>query len=238
VDPRQSALSENNSTPRDGFSALSTKTGIPAKSLNVAIGCVGSPGSGKSTYALARAIEYARVLPAYCVAHDIGWKLPDTFPNGQETGVIRHDSFNAAQSRLATDPRGVHCIATRDAGTVIQFAQKIGKASLDSNSGTHGIPVIILIDEVVSAEDAGPYRLGDTIKDLFALRRHANLGVIWTAQSPRLCHFQMLGLGTELVVFKLHHRKDLDALADVGFSGEELDTIKALPPHKWIVKRW
>lgn len=204
----------------------------------MAIGVVGAPGSGKSTYALARAIEYSRSLPAYCIAHDLGWKLPDKFPNGRETGVIRHDSFNSAQQRLSTDARGVHCITTRDAGSVIEYAKKIGKASLDSNAGTHGVPVIILIDEVVSAEDAGPYRLGDSIKDLFALRRHFNLGVIWTAQSPRLCHYQMLGLGTELIIFKLHHKKDFDALADVGLSGPELDTIRNLPPYKWVVKKW
>lgn len=210
--------------------------GIVARSFNVCIGVLGSPGTGKSTYALARAIEYGKT-PAYLLAHDQGWKLPDNLPNGRPTGLKRYQNFGEAQRGLASEPGGVHCISTvnGDAGQVIEYGVKLSAAALRANGGKGGPPTIILIDEVVSAADANPYRLGEGIRQSMALRRHQNVGIIWTAQSPRLCHYQMLAMGTELVCFRLHHKKDLDALEQVGLSDIQLDTIRTLPDHHFII---
>jgi len=210
-------------------------TGIAARTLNVAIGCVGAPGTGKSTYALARLLEYGRILPAYCIAHDVGWKLPDTLPGGRQTGIIRHDSFSSAQSRLASDPRGVHAITCTDAGPVIEYGMKLAGESLRKNNGVSGFPVMIMIDEIVSMSGATPNRFEQLIKEMLVLRRHKNIGILWTAQSPRLCHNQLLGQATEIIVFRLNHKKDFDTLADVGFSDKELDVIRSLPDFHYII---
>lgn len=182
-------------------------------------------------------MEYGRI-PAYCLAHDLGWKLPNTLPDGRETFIRRHDSIRAAQQQLASDPRGIHSISCLDAGEVIEYGTRLSSASLASGNGHFGIPTVILIDEIVSAQDANPYRLGEGIRKALALRRHAHIGLLWTTQSPRLCHFQMLGLSTEIVAFRLHHKKDLDILGEVGFTPQELDTIRTLPNYHYIVRKF
>jgi hypothetical protein len=136
---------------------------------------------------------------------------------------------------MASDPRGVNCIATTDAGPVVEYASKYSGESLKRNGGKSGIPSIVLIDEIVSAADANQYRLGQGLKDILALRRHRNVGIIWTSQSPRLCHYQLMAMGTELVIFRLHHKKDLDELAKVGLTPQEIDKVTKLPDHHHIV---
>jgi hypothetical protein len=180
-------------------------------------------------------LEYGRTLPAYCLAHDVNWKLPDALPSGRPSGIVRHDSLGAAQSRLATDPRGVHSISCSDAEPVISLAIRIAAESLKQNEGRCGIPAFILIDEIVSAAGASPYRFGEQMKEMLATRRHKNIGLMWTAQSPRLVNNQMMGLATEIICFRLNHKRDLDSLEEVGFTVEELDVIRALPDHHYII---
>jgi hypothetical protein len=210
-------------------------SGIPAKSFNVCVGVLGAPGTGKSTYGLARAIEYGRKVPAYVFAHDLGYKLPDTLPGGRPARLKRYERISDAARGMATDPGGVNCIATPDAGPVFEYASKYAAESLRRNNGNSGIPCIVLIDEIVSAADANAYRLGGGIKELLALRRHRNVGIIWTCQSPRLCHYQLMAMGTELVIFRLQHKKDLDAIEQAGIEPAVIDTIRTLPDHHYVV---
>ena len=124
-----------------------------------------------------------------------------------------------------------------DAGEVIEYGKKVAAAGLLANQGRGGPPCIILIDEIVSAADANPYRLGEGLRQGLALRRHKNIGLVWTAQSPNLCHHQLLALGTELVVFRLFSKRDLDTLETVGFTDAELDTIRTLQDYHYIIKK-
>jgi hypothetical protein len=173
---------------------------------------------------------------AYVLAHDLGWKLPERFPDGKPTGIKRYDSIAAARNALASDARGVHCVATLDAGEVIALGHQIAKKSLDQNQGTSGIPVVVLIDEMVSAADANPYRLQQAMRESLALRRHRHTGIVWTSQSPNLCHYQMMAIGTELVVFRLTNESDLKPLMRAGMSEQECEVVKTLPDHQYIVK--
>jgi hypothetical protein len=210
---------------------------VEIRSFNVCIGVVGAPGSGKSTYALARAMQYGR-RGAYIMAHDLGFKLPDKLPGGKDTGIVRYDDVDQCKEAMESDASGIHCMSTMDADEVIVEAQRVAKSSLEAHGGTRGNPVVVLIDEVVSLSNSDPYRLDGELKRALALRRHDNVGYIWTCQSPNLCHYQMIGIGTELVVFRLYHKKDLDQLERVGFTPHEIDTVKALPDHAYIVKEF
>jgi hypothetical protein len=210
--------------------------GVPRGSFNVCIGVLGAVGSGKSTYAIARAMQYAQ-QPAYVFAHDLGWKIPETLPDGRPTGVIRHDSIDECVAQLRKDPRGIHCIGTEDAGEIVDLAIATADRSLMANERRGGIPAVVLIDESVSAGDADPYRLGSSLKSAMALRRHKNIGIIWTSQSPNIVHYQMMSIGSELVVFRLKNKRDLTPLMNAGFSEEEIQTITELPDYSYIVHR-
>lgn len=222
-------ISPESETPRP------TAHGIERGSFNVCIGVVGAPGSGKSTYALARATQLSRESRAYLLVHDLGHKLPDRFPGGQPTGIVRHDSVEECRDRLRNDPRGAHCIPTEDAEDVIDLACEVAQQSMDDHGG-RGYPAIVLIDEAVSAADTNPYRLGSALKQTMALRRHRNVGILWTSQSPNLCHYQMLCIGTEIVSFRLYHAKDFAALERAGFSPQELAAIRTLKNYHWVRK--
>lgn len=179
-------------------------------------------------------MQYAK-QPAYVFAHDLQWKIPDALPDGRPTGIVRHDSLGACVTTLRSDPTGIHCVATEDAGDVVELAIRTADTSLKRNEGRGGIPGLVLIDEIVSAADADSYRLGGPLKQAMALRRHLNIGIIWTSQSPNLCHYQMMAIGSELVIFRLTNKRDIKPLMDAGVSPEEIALIKELPDYHYII---
>jgi len=44
-----------------------------------------------------------------------------------------------------------------------------------------------------------------------------------------------MAMGTELVIFRLQHKKDLDAIEQAGIEPATIDTIRKLPDHHYIV---
>jgi hypothetical protein len=205
-------------------------------SVNHAIGALGVPGTGKSTWALHRVRTLQHELRCYAVAHDPSFRLPDEFPNGQPSGVRRFGSVSEARATIATDPRGVIAIATADAGEVVDFACEISDASMKANSDD-GQPCIVLVDEIVSAEQASSYRLGEQFRQLLALRRWKHVGVVWTSQSPQLCHYQLLSLSTELALFRVTDKRALRRLVEAGVDEETVNLLPRLPDHKCYVVR-
>lgn len=128
-------------------------------------------------------------------------------------------------------------MATLDAQDAVALATALSAASLKEHGGEYGFPALVLVDEVVSAADANPYRLGLALRETMALRRHRHVGLVWTCQSPNLAHYQMLCIGTELVVFRLTNERDLTPLQRAGFSDEELYTVRNLPNYSYVVHR-
>jgi hypothetical protein len=191
------------------------------------------PGTGKSCYALSRTAELAR-QPAYVVAHDPGWRLPSVLPAGMGSVCVRrHETVYEASRALASDARGVHVVATSSADEVIELGVKLGEASLKAAGEKPAVPVVVLIDEAVSMSSHAHY-LEDKLKELLALRRHKHVGLVWTCQSPRLAHNQLLTLSTELVLFRLQHQKDFTALENAGVSAEVLARVPTLANHDYI----
>lgn len=202
----------------------------PNGKWNHLIGAVGVPGSGKTTWAAARAMELGRA--SYVLAHDPGWRIPDTLPNGKSTGIKRHESIEEARAALAKDPKGIHAIAVADSMEVINFGGEVAAASLEANKG---IPVTVLMDEAVASSDADTYRLGPELRQFIALRRHKNVGLIYTGQSPEFFHKALLTQSTELAIFRL--RFGFDRLETLGFTPDEITKIKNLPNYQFVFKR-
>lgn len=210
--------------------------GVARGEWNHAVVVLGVPGTGKSTWALQRALQLGRT-PAYVLAHDPAWRLPDKLPNGRPSGIQRHETIAQVQHALATAPAGVHAVACADGGEVVRAGVQLGKASLTAGGEQRGVPVVVLLDEAVATAGASPHRLGDELRELLATRRHLHVAIIITAQSPNLTHYAFLGLATELVVFRLVDDRSLAALERVGVPREKLSQIRALPNFRAITHR-
>ena len=223
---------------------------VPHRAWNVNKGFIGEPETGKSTVASALAADYAR--SCYVLAHDLNFSIPDKLPTGRELEVHRHllpEQAGASLSRPETS-RGIHAIASSDAGEVIDLAYRVSLANLGGQkvplneeltryhwtgtTRTEAVPVVVYVDELVNAIDATPYRLGDVAKDLLSQRRHRHVGLIWTTQSPRLVHYQFVSLCTSLVLFRVSQEDDLKALAKAGVPREILQQLPGLPLHHFI----
>lgn len=70
-----------------------------------------------------------------------------------------------------------------------------------------------------------------------ALRRHQHTAIIITAQDPRLIHYAMVGLATELVVFQLNDESALGALSRMGMPAEDVARVRSLPKYEFIVHK-
>lgn len=207
-------------------------------SVNVSIGAIGVPGTGKSTWALWRVRCLQAELGAYAVAHDPSYRLPDAFPNGKPSGIRRFNSVADARAALASDPTGVLAIATVDAGEVLKLGVETSKESLKRGGDQNATPCIVLVDEIVAAEQAGAYRLGDQFRESLALRRHQHLALVWTTQSPQLAHYQLLSLGTELALFRVTDERALKRIEQAGVPHAIVVQLPKLPDHKCIVHKF
>jgi hypothetical protein len=167
------------------------------------------------------------------VCHSAGW-IKDRLPDGRSANIVRHESIDAFLECLQVSGKGIHVIAVEDAGEVVNVGWRMAELSLELNGGDKGTPVIVFIDEAVAADDIDTYRLSGNMKKLIALRRHKNVGLVFTTQSPQLCHYQMFALCTELALFRVKHRKALNKLLDVGIDPDIVERMPMLPNHHYI----
>lgn len=196
---------------------------------------MGRPGTGKSQFATRLALEYASKPGCYIVAHDVNWRLPAKLHDGKVTGIRRHKSVAEVTAALASrDPRGIHCVPSSDAGPVIEIARATSAASLEKHADETGYPAIVLIDEIVAAGMCKPAYLADPMVQLITQRRHYNVGLIWTCQSARMVHNQLISLATTLFIFKLTDKKDFDRLEEAGISPEVCEQVRKLPNYKHV----
>lgn len=197
---------------------------------------LGKPGSGKSQHAVRLALGFAAKPGCYIVAHDVGWRLPETLHDGTRTGIQRHESVKEAAGAFG-DPRrarGIHCVPSESAADCVQLAEALAEASLEAHGGESGYPSLVLIDEVVAAQMCDPNKLAPAMRHLLTLRRHKNVGLLWTCQSARMVHNQLLTLATELYVFRLTDKRDLDRLREAGVEEGLVQQVSKLPPYKSV----
>jgi len=184
-------------------------------------------------YALKRCLEFAK-QPCYVIAHDVGWKIEETLPGGASSHVRRFSTVAEAREAFQQDPRGVFSISSDDAAEVHAFAKDAAHASLEQHGGTKGHPVVLFIDEVVSAGVCDANSMEPGFRRLIAERRHHHVGIISTCQSARMVNNQMLGLSTELVLFQLTMEKDLKRLSESGVPEDVVAQIPKLGRFQYL----
>lgn len=135
----------------------------------------------------------------------------------------------------ARTARGIHCVPSDDAEEVISVADGVAEASLQAHGGDAGYPALVLLDEVVAAGVCRPNYLSESMQHLLTMRRHKNVGVVWTCQTARLVHNQMIGLATELHIYRLTNERDLDRLRENSIPEDCIDAIRQLPDFQCVV---
>lgn len=105
---------------------------------------------------------------------------------------------------------------------------------MEAHGGDRGYPSLAFLDEVVAAGVCRPNYLSPSMQHLLTLRRHKNVGVVWTCQTARMVHNQLLTLATELYIFRLTDRRDFDRLEEAGLDPKCIAAIGQLPPYKCI----
>jgi len=203
---------------------------------NVCVGFLGKPGAGKTEGAVRYALDLSRKPGCYIVCHDNGWRVPESLHDGRATGVRRHEQTADAVASLGNPKtaRGIHCVPSDDAEEVISIAEAVAEASLEAHGGSCGYPSLVFLDEVVAAGVCRPNYLSPSMQHLLTLRRHKNVGVVWTCQTARMVHNQLLTLATELYIFRLTDRRDFDRLEEAGIPPDCIVAIGKLPPYKCI----
>lgn len=202
---------------------------IAARSFDLWEGYVGKRGTGKSTLALARAVEKAKEIGgAYVLVQDPQHRVPDTWPSGKPVGARRYSTCEEARKSIEADPRGIHVISSGRALPVIDLAKKISVAQFGEKNDKQGHPCIVILDEAVNIEGASPYFLSDEMRDLIAGCRHYNVGVIWTSQQPQFVHYSFMALSTRMVLFKVTDERGLANLRKAGVPDEVLAKLPTL----------
>ncbi len=209
------------------------------RSVNTVRSYLGVPGTGKSTLALADMRKQARELGgAFMLAHDIGDRLPDRWPDawgGKPTGIVRHNSVVEARAGLGRQPNAIHTLSTADGSEVLALAIEIAKKSKawGAEAGASP-PVLLFLDEAVGTASASPHRLGDDMRNYIASRRHEHVGLYWTCQSPAMAHYALLALSTEIICGRIVDERALARFEQLGFTPGEINMIAGLHNYEFI----
>jgi len=210
----------------------------PVGKWNHAIGVLGVPGCGKSTYAAALAMELGQE-PAYLLAHDPTWRIPATLPDGRSVPLRRHATLDMCRAEMKTDARGLHAPTVRDGAEILAFASAVAQVSKGGELvplGKPAVPVVVLVDECAALEHSGPGRLRNELLELLIGRRHKHVALIYTVQSPRLVDVSLLSLATQLVLFRIIDEKSRYRLRDeAGVPEPIVEQLQNLPDHQYLV---
>lgn len=199
---------------------------------NVAVGVLGGPGVGKSHYAQARARQLAAAARGGCyvLAHD-----PTLSVRGRD--VQRHDTEAHLYAALAKTPGGIHCLDVADGRRVVAAALVVAAAAVKAGRRGRAVPTLVLLDEVCAVGNMSPSYLDPVLAEAYALRRHRHIGWVFCSQRPQQAHPQIWELATEVVMFRVPSRKQLDRLEDMGIPAATLARVPALRRYEYVAHR-
>lgn len=186
---------------------------VRLKSFNRQVIYLGAPGSGKSYLARHEAWTEAQAADAYVIAHD----PTGSFDEERKIPHRRHESLHALWKALATEGgRVVHVLDVPDADDVLRAGIQLAANSMAQAKGGKFSPVIVLVDEAVTAGGVRSHGLSPLWMDAIARRRHLGIGISITSQSAFFAHRSVLTLATRIEVFRLSDPADEKRLIQVG----------------------
>jgi hypothetical protein len=195
---------------------------------NVAIGVVGGPGCGKSTYAQFRARQIIASTPCYVVAHD-----PTMSVRGAD--VSRHSTESQLIAALrGPRARGIHCLDVADGLRAIKLGLEVAEMA---RAAKDPIPTLVLLDEIVTVGNMSPSFMDPVMQEAYALRRHRHIGFVFCSQRPQQAHPTIWELSTEIVMFRIPTKRQIDRFADLGVPESTLAQVPNLAKYAHIIHK-
>lgn len=238
--------------------------------VNVLEASIGARGQGKSTYQAYRALILSRSFGgAYVIGHSLGARLPSRLPpslGGEKLPIVYHPSISKLASGLRRHPDKWHVLAPPLSGKgsenpdtaddllryAVELSTAIRKAawqraypfriwkSTVSYEGVHCPPVIVVVDEGIAIESAGPSRKEGNrwfLSMLYSLR-HYHIALLYSIQDPSARSWRILEQATSIHVFRLRHRWAIESIRAAGASDEEVARISQLPQYEHVTLSW
>lgn len=198
---------------------------------NVAIGVVGGPGCGKSTYAQYRARQIIATTPCYVVAHD-----PTMSVRGAD--VQRHSTESQLIAALrGPRARGIHCLDVADGLRAIKCGLQVAEMARAVGGKQGPVPTLILLDEIVTVGNMSPSYMDPVMQEAYALRRHRHVGFVFCSQRPQQAHPTVWELSTEIVMFRIPTKRQIDRFADLGVPEATLSQVPNLAKYAHIIHK-
>ncbi len=106
--------------------------------------------------------------------------------------------------------------------------------------GISSVPIIVIVDEGIAIEAAGPSRKESNkwfLQLLYSLR-HLHIGLLWAIQDASARSWRVLEQSTAIHVFAIRHAWAKESIRAAGATQDELDSITALKPHERVTLAW
>ncbi len=103
-------------------------------------------------------------------------------------------------------------------------------------TGVRATPIIVIVDEGIAVEAAGPSRKDTNkwfLEFLFSLR-HLHVALLWAIQDASARSWRVLEQANEIYAFSIRHAWALQNIQAAGATPEEIDRIRTLPPHEHV----
>jgi hypothetical protein len=216
---------------------------------------IGKRGMGKSTWQCHRADQLCREYGgAYVIGHSLGARLPPALPpdlGGRTLPITYHQTIRNLERGLRRSPDRWHVLAPPLSATVrdtaddllrfaVRFSDSLRKQAWQkahpfsfwsptkSMDGIRCTPVIVIIDEGIAIEAAGPSRKEDNrwfLEFLYSLR-HYHTVLLYAIQDASARSWRVLEQATVINAFRVTHRWALQSLEAAGASPEEVERIR------------
>lgn len=200
---------------------------------------VGPPGTGKTVALLAAG--HALSKRSYVIGHDPNMsftnrKTLETLAKlGIHPKITRHDSLSSIRRQWTIDPSGIH-VTHVDLTSIMTMAIDVAKQERRKIGGReYGIPVTILVDEIVVWKEAKRNRIGPVLEDYLSRRRHYNVGLLFGAQYARMMHYSLIMMSNKLHLFRMTDRSDLQRLAAAGVPDSYIEALPTVPEFQHLV---
>lgn len=232
--------------------------------VNILEAAVGQRGTGKTTLLCERAYDLSvEYHGAYVIGHSLGARLPSKLPDGTELPIEYHMTLKKLEQGLRRNPAKWHILAPpqsmadgeRDtADDLLRFcvrlseqirkdawrrANPVALKAWNSNTRMDGIPatpIIVIIDEGIAIEAAGPAKKEANrwfFEFLFSIR-HYHIAMLYSIQDPTARSWQVLNQATDIHVFNMRHRYAIEAIRAAGATDDEMERIAQLPTPRQL----
>ncbi len=192
---------------------------------------LGVPGTGKSTYTIARAKELQKEYGGILVAaHDPDWRLPEG------PSLVRYDSIGEAATGFKTRPGAIHAVTIADGQKLVEWAIQCGQSSL-ANPRRQGLPILVLLDDATQTKGLSRMRVSDEMLNTIVGRRHKHVGFIVSIQDPQFGHYSLMSQANQFTIFRMIDKSALDRLARFGVTEEMQQKIESLPDFHYLIHK-